>query len=215
MNLIGEPPVDGHGFRRHLDELDLGVRTLTTLVIDGIPRATGAFLLGSEGVTVALRDQHEVAWALADRLETAVSVDFARRSPVGSDLRLLLTVLRVAPALGRCLELIDHIAARRWVGPLLPSEATSAFAELARLVTGMWEEAHGGWCDGDHTAAVRLAEIDDTVDSAVSELPQLLRGADLAPLAAIQAVMVGRFYERLGAHALDFAKRTRWYAIGA
>jgi phosphate transport system protein len=201
-------------FRRHLDELDLGIRTLSTLVIDGIPRATETFLQADQRLAHQILVAHEGAKDLPGQIEAAVVVDIARRSPMGSDLRFLVTVLRVAPALGRCLELVDHIAARDAVSPYLPGPAVAAVAQMGAAAAAMWEEAGRAWCESDATAASRLDEMDDELDAAVVELPYLLRDATLTPRLAMQAVMVGRFYERLGDQAVDFARRTRWNVTG-
>ena len=214
MRQTGPSPLDGQGFRRHMDDLDLGVRTLSALLIDGIPRATTAFLQGDEALADAVQAAHDTAKGVPEALEEAVSVDIARQAPMGSDLRFLVSVLRVAPALGRCLELVDHVVARRWVGPLLPAAAASTFAQMGDVATGMWESATAAWCEADETGATRVEEHDDQLDALVVTLPRLLRHPDLTPLAAMQAVTVGRFYERLGDHAVDFARRARWCATG-
>jgi phosphate transport system protein len=214
MRQTGPSPLDGQGFRRHLDELDLGVRTLSELLIDGIPRATLAFLHGDEALAAAVVAAHAAVKGVPDSLEETVGIDIARRSPMGSDLRFLVSVLRVAPALGRCLELVDHVVDRRWVGPLLPAGAASTFAEMGGLVTGMWESATLAWCQADDAGVPKLPDSDERLDVLVTGLPRLLRHPDLTPLAAMQAITVGRFYERLGDHAVDFARRARWCATG-
>lgn len=210
MTLTGQSPLDGPGFRRHLDELDLGVRTLAALVIDGIPRATAAFLGGDERLVAALRHDHRAVGEVPEDMAAAVTVDIARRAPVGSDLRFLIAVLRVAPALGRCLELVDHVADRWRIGPLVPADAAAAFQEMARLTTSMWEQANRAWCEPDPSAPVRLYEIDDSLEYLVRDLPVILRRSGLATPAAMEAVTVGRFYERLGWHAVDLVTRARW-----
>lgn len=214
VTTTGDLPLGGPGFRHHLDELDLAVRALSTLVVDGIPRATEAFLRGDEALAQAMLADHEGAAALSDRIDSAVSIEIALHAPFGSDLRFLVTVLRVAPALGRCLELTDHVVARRWVGPLLPASAASAFGAMGCLATAMWEEAARAWREVDPTAARHLDEMNRRLEVAIHDLPSLLRQPDLTPLAAMDAIMVGRFLERLGAHAVDFANRLRWYATG-
>lgn len=213
MTLAGLPSLD-HSFRRSLDELDLGVRTLSALVVDAIPSATDAFLRSDQELARRLQVTHEDAKALPAQIEAAVMVDIARHSPMGSDLRFLVTVLRVAPALGRCLELVDHIAARGWVSPLLPAEAATSLAGMGVVATAMWEAAALAWRETDATGASRLNEMDDDLVVAVAGLPELLRHPCVTSRVAMQAAMVGRFYERLGAHAVDFARRTRWFAIG-
>jgi phosphate transport system protein len=211
---IGPPPLDGPGFRRHLDDLDLSVRMLSALIIDGIPRATAAFLEGEESMVTALRDDYRAVRAVPETIADAVTVDIARRAPVGSDLLFLVAVLRAAPALGRCLQLVDHVAARWTVGPALPADAATAFSEMARLTTSMWERAAQAWCESDPSAAERLYATDETLDRIVGDLPVILRRSELATPLAMEAVTVGRFYERLGDHAVDLAVRTRWHHPG-
>jgi len=214
VTVSGQPPLDGPGFRRHLDELDLHVRTLSALVIDGIPRATAAFLLGDEQMVNALRDDHRAARDVPESVAAAVSIDIARRAPVGSDLRFLVAVLRAAPALGRCLELVDHVAARWTVGPLVPPDAAAAFQAMARLSASIWEDAAQAWCQLDPSAPVRLYETGDTLHQIVRDLPDIFLRTEVTATVAMESVTVGRFYERLGDHAVDLATRTRWRVPG-
>jgi phosphate transport system protein len=212
---IAQPPLGGSGFRRHLDELDLGLRTLSSLVIDGIPRATAAFLGGDERMVTAMRDDYQAAREVPETMAAAVSVDIARRAPVGSDLRFLVALLRAAPAVGRCLELVDHIAARWAVGPHVPADGATAFKEMACVSTAMWEQAALAWREPDPHAAVRLYETNATLERVVGALPVILRRGELTATVAMEAVTVGRFYERLGYHAVELAIRTRWHTPGS
>src|SRR6202011_2778236 len=135
-------------------------------------------------------------------------------APVASDLRFMLTVLRVVPQLERCTELAAHIAERAVISPGLPAAVTQRFESMAAIIVPMWEKASAAWANGNPTAATTLDDQDDQLDVTVSELATDLAAAELNPVTAMECALVGPFYERLGDHAVHVCDRIRWWATG-
>ena len=100
------------GFRRELANMEMLVEQLFGYVVEGIPGATDALLTGDAGSVRALHEREKVIDAVWQGLEAKVNELLLREAPVASDLRYLLTVVRVVPELERSGDLAQHIAVR-------------------------------------------------------------------------------------------------------
>jgi phosphate transport system protein len=78
----------------------------------------------------------------------------------------------------------------------------------------MWQGAADAWAERDPDAAERLDITDDRIDSLHDQLVEELGKGEIALPDAMQTTLVGRFYERLGDHAVHIAERIRYLAIG-
>jgi phosphate transport system protein len=181
-----------------------GLQTATTALVAGAadhaPPAK-AFARGAPG------DRHPVSL-----IEAQLEIFFARQSPVASDMRFALTAIRVAPQLGRCHNLTTHIERRAALGARVPTEVVEVFEAVGTQTSYMWEAVYQAWTARDVTAATTIDQLDDPVDVAVGRLSGLLAGSLVEPAVAMEAAVVGRFYERLGDHAVHVAQRVEWMA---
>jgi phosphate transport system protein len=202
------------GWRRHLREIDMEVGGLFAWMADGVPRATGAFLHGNTIEVAVLAARNRGAEEILAEVESVITIDLARWAPMGSDLRFLVTVLRVVPESERSADLVEHISKRALVGSQLPAELKQAFAEMCEVAADMWGQAGSAWAEVDPTAAGRLDKQNDHLDVATEGLSAALVGLNLPPLVAMEAVLAGRFYEHLGDHAVHLCERIRWLATG-
>lgn len=96
------------------EAIEAGMQRLFTLVAEGLARATNAFLTEDRTSAASLvASDPEI-----DTLQFDVEEDMAQRLLVGgtalttSDIRLLVSVLRVVPELERSADLVEHIAMR-------------------------------------------------------------------------------------------------------
>jgi phosphate transport system protein len=191
------------------------VRALFREVALGVAQTTPAFVGGDLGAAVRFAGQDRVAWPVLGRVEEEIQTAFALQVPVAGELRFLLTVLRVVPELERSADLAAHIAGRASLANELTPELVAVFESMGTMTTAMWETAAAAWADCDPTAAAALDEQDDELDVTTTELPALLAAAELNPVTSMQFALVGRFYERLGDHAVHICDRIRWWATGS
>jgi len=78
----------------------------------------------------------------------------------------------------------------------------------------MWATAACAWGDRTPEAVAELEELDDEMDALHDDLRGQLQGGVLPIVPAVEMALVGRFYERLGDHALHVTERLG-YAAGA
>jgi phosphate transport system protein len=196
-------------FRRHLDEIDAEVVRMFAIVRERVAAATDSFVTGdaelAQGVTS--RDVQ------VDRLEREVELLVERllltESPMCGDMRYLVTVLRIVPQLERCGDLAEHVAQRTvtGLGARLTPRTRELLAQMGRRCDTMWGEAARAWAARDAAAADRLDVVDDELDALHDELSAEIAKGGTAVADAMQATLVGRFYERLGDHAVHVARR--------
>ncbi len=77
----------------------------------------GSTSLTVDGLAAPLPERDQAIDALYRDIEHLVSREILLQAPVASDLRFLLSVLRIAPELERSHDLVCHIAARAGLVP--------------------------------------------------------------------------------------------------
>lgn len=141
-----------------------------------------------------------------------------RQSPVASDLRLVVSVVRILSDLERSGDLCLRIVKLAPVQPLLASEAKTfdilrAMASEARELFGLASRA---WASQDLAIAKSLEARDDSMDRYNSELMEALlalTGPDAVPL-AVQTLLAGRALERIADHSVMIGERLRYMLTG-
>ena len=117
------------------------------MVAEDLPAVTQAFLDGRGDMAAALADREQFVDALYRQVEELAGRELLLQAPVASDLRFLLSVLRIAPELERSRNLVMQLASH--VGPSLAEDLTPAARELARrmgdLASAMWRQAADSW----------------------------------------------------------------------
>ena len=196
-------------FRRQLDEMDAEVGRLFAIVGDRVAAATDSFVTGDTELArrVTGRDVQ------VDRLEREVELLTERllltESPVCGDLRYLVTVLRIVPQLERCGDLAEHVAQRTvtGLGPRLTPGVRDLLAQMGGRCVTMWGDVATAWADRDAHAAEGLDAVDDELDALHGRLNAEILDGGIPVADAMQATLVGRFFERLGDHAVHLARR--------
>ena len=82
------------------------------MVAEDLPGATNALLTGSTDVIQALTEREQAIDALYPEIEDLANREILLQAPVASDLRFLLSVLRIVPELERTHDLVMQIASR-------------------------------------------------------------------------------------------------------
>jgi phosphate transport system protein len=201
-------------FDNELDAIESKVIELFAMVAEGLPMATQALLNGDDKVFVTLSERDRVIDALYREVEGLANREILLQSPVAADLRFLLSVLRIVPELERSHDLVVHICAS--AGHILSGDLTSRarglVARMGDLATDMWRQAADSWYARDRDAAAILAERDEGIDELHASLIAELAAGQMAVPVAMEMALVARDYERLGAHAVNIARRVVYLA---
>src|SRR4029077_14122584 len=128
--------------------------------------ATQALLSGDNEVVKVLAEREAVIDTLYRDIEDLVNQQIALQGPVATDLRFLLSVLRIVPELERSHDLVMHIATRanHLLGEDLSPRSRGVVERMAGLAATMWRQAADSWYQRDRSAAFTLAERDEDMD---------------------------------------------------
>jgi phosphate transport system protein len=201
-------------FERDLEAIEAKVIELFAMVAEDLPEATRALLNGDREVVRVLRERGQVIDALYPEIEELVNREILLQAPVASDLRFLLSVLRIVPELERSHSLVEHIARRAdhfLAGDLSP-RTRGLVERMGELASDMWRQAIDSWYRRDASGADVLAERDEEMDELHSSLIGELASGGMSIPVTMEMTLVARFYERLGDHAVNVASRVVYLA---
>ena len=196
---------------------------LGALTCEAITAGTSAFLAadlrGADAVIRADRHINE----LRHRIEDNIYFLLAREHPVASDLRRVVTVLRITHELERSGDLMTNVAkATHRLFPLqLPARMRGIIDQMGTQAHKQTLLAMEAFADDDPSWAGRLIEMDNVMDDLTRSLftEIFAHGAQNAldeggVQRAVHLALVGRHYERIADHAVTVAERVEFAVTG-
>jgi phosphate transport system protein len=191
-------------------DIDEHVLHLFAMVSDGLTSATTAFLDGDRDLARDLIAGDQSIDSLQDLTEELLyaELDRALRRNDG-EIRSLVAALQIVPELERSGDLVEHIALRTQqglAGEISPL-ARALIGQMGRIGAEMWRTAAAAYADRDPSAADALRRRDDELDDLHVQLSVELAASGTSVPVAIEMGLVARFYERLGDHAVNVARR--------
>ncbi len=193
-------------FRRHVDD---AVMILFTLVTQSIGWATVALLDQDLDRAKAVIDGDQ---GIDDRCEELVGLVKERLSGTmleAETLEYLVAVLQIVPELERSADLAEHIAQRSMehLGGVISPRSRGLIQSMSDIAVNMWELAGTAYRQSSRDASFQLSDADDELDELASRLvvEGTREGSD--PEVAVNLALIARFYERLGDHAVNLARR--------
>jgi phosphate transport system protein len=201
-------------FERELEGIEAKVIELFAMVAEDLPGATQALLTGNNEVLQVLTEREQVIDALYLEIEELVNREILLQAPVASDLRFLLSVLRIVPELERSHDLVVQIASRanHLLGEDLSPRCRGLVERMGTLASEMWRQAVDSWYQRDRSVASTLEGRDDEMDELHGSLLAELASGRMALPVTMEMTLVARFYERLGDHAVNIARRVVYLA---
>jgi phosphate transport system protein len=201
-------------FARSMEDIEAKVIELFAMIAEDLPAATKALLGGGPETVTVLAEREQVIDALYVEIEQLAGREILLQAPVGSDLRFLLTVLRIVPELERSHDLVMDIAAR--AGRIRDTDLSAGSLELARqmadLASAMWRDATDAWYSRDRTAATAIGDRGTQMDQLHTSMTAEIAEGQMPVRATMEMTLAARDYERLGAHAVNIARRVAYLA---
>jgi phosphate transport system protein len=203
-------------YRQDLAKLDRQVIGLFALVGESVGGATDALLAGDREAAKVLVARDQLIDQTYLEMEKLVERLVVLQAPVASDLRFLLTVLRIVPELERSADLAEHIAQRaaRGITPELTPRVRGIIEQAGRVAVELWHRAADAYAERDGTAYSRLDERDDELDDLRVSLTAEISTGKIGIPVVIELALVARFYERLGDHAVNVARQVQYLSSG-
>jgi phosphate transport system protein len=204
-------------FERDLEAIEARVIELFAIVAEDLPEATQALLTGNGEIMQRLIERDKVISALYPQTEELANRDILLQAPVADDLRFLLSVLRVLSEFELSHDLVIQIATRgnHFLADALSPRARGIVERMGTVAADMWREAADCWYKRDRAAAAALEERDDEMDQLYSSLIAELASGSMPLPVTMEMTLVARFYERIGDHAVNIARRVVYLAGSA
>jgi phosphate transport system protein len=201
-------------FQHDIETIEGKVIELFAMVAEDLPGATQALLTGNTDVIQVLAERERAIDALYVEVENLANREILLQAPVASDLRFLLSVLRIVPELERTHDLVMQIVSRanHVLGADLSPRCHGLVARMGDLASEMWRQAADSWYQRDRLAAAALEERDDEMDDLHASLIAELASGGMALAVTMEMTLVAHFYERLGDHAVNIARRVMYLA---
>ena len=203
----------------NLVRIDRHVIQLFALVENAVAGATHALVSADREAARNLVAADADIDDLYQDLEASVQGLLLDRPSNPSDVEYLLAVLGMLPELERSGDLAEHVARRatRNLPAEMPARLRGYVQRMGEVACAMWRIAGDAFGGDSPGATERLEALDDEMDDLhVSFIAELV-AAETPVVVAIELALVGRFYERLGDHAVNLARRvpTRFSPVEA
>ena len=207
-----------HRFDAELDGIKHASVALGSLVLENAGRLTEALLESRVGLAQQVIDADDPVDRAYIDLERRVFRVIALQQPVASDLRFLISIIRVAHEIERSGDLVVNCAKGivRQQGFHLGSQMQGLLARLCRAALDLFARGIDSLAAMDPDAGPRLDHEDDVVDTLVGEFYTLLATeAERMPVdTAIELSRVGRYMERIADHAVNIGEHIGFIVTG-
>jgi len=206
-------------FEGELKEITDQMIEMSRLVGSAINRATTALLDAdldlAEGVIAADRRIDQLQVDLEEKSQEVL----IRQQPVATDLRVILTALRMGGDLERMGDLAVHIAklARlRYPHSAIPPELRGTIVQMGQVAERIVAKTGSVIASRDIDIAGQLETDDDAMDSLHRSLFRVLLSSEwtLGVEAAVDVTLCSRYYERFADHAVSVARRVIFLVTG-
>jgi phosphate transport system protein len=206
-------------YHEDLDAISGSLVEMTNLVGSAVSRATTALLDADLTLAEMVIAADETVDALYRDIENRAFDLLARQQPVASDLRVLVTSLRMVADLERMGDNAVHvakIARRRYPSSAVPPALRSTVLEMGHAAEEIVAKAGSVIARRDLEMAAELEKDDDVIDALHRQLFAFILDDDwdegVEP--AIDITLAGRYYERFADHAVSVARRVVYLVTG-
>ena len=199
-------------YSQQLDSITQDLVTMTELVGVAITQATTALLEDNLEIAQSVIESDSRINDLNKAVDERCFRIAALHAPVATDLRLVMSGVKIASSLERMGDLSVHIAKQvrlRYPNPSIPSELSATFTEMGEAAKKIVLETGRVVKSSDTSLADEIKTYDDTLDRLHRELFTAVLSDDWSHgvEAAIDVTLLSRFYERFGDHAVSVARR--------
>jgi phosphate transport system protein len=214
---IREIRVEYHG---ELEDLRSDIIRLGVMVSETIGKGTAALLGRDLHAAQVIIDGDDVIDDFCLGLEERCYRLLALQSPIAGELRFVLTSLRLISELERSADLVVNVckASRRIYDVDFGPQIRGLIEQMGVEATFLIKAAIDSYVDADTSLASALDDIDDRLDELqVAYVQAIFRShseMNLNLQGAVQMAMIGRYYERIGDHAVNIGERVMYMVTG-
>jgi phosphate transport system protein len=206
-------------YRHSLDDQWGLLAELAALDVPVIEQASRALLDVDPVAAESVINDYEAMEELHREIDARAFDLVAMQAPVATDLRLVIASIPMAAALTRMGGLARHIAQtalRRVPEAAVVPELREVFGSMSQTAIEMASELAAAIAERDPARALALGARDEAIDVRHQEMFRIL----LAPTwshgieAAVDASLLGRFFERFADQAVNAGRRVEYIVVG-
>jgi phosphate transport system protein len=207
-------------FSEELSQLEAGLQEEGDLVLRALRSALNALARGDEELAdevIVFDDEVDTRYL---EIENGVQSLLARQTPVASDLRLVLAILRVNLHLERMADYCVTVAKlTKLMGGLNVADDTLAHSieDMGQRAEQMIRVAMDAFAARDPERAQSLVELDELIDRANRNASEdvLSMGTSAEEREyGLRMLVVSRCVERIGDHAVDIGEQVAYLVTG-
>jgi phosphate transport system protein len=207
-------------FQDELDGVSQTLLDLSNMVSESIGKATKAILTTDLKLAEEVIKTDEQIDAVQHALDGRIIDIIARQQPVASDLRALVTALRMSADLERMGDLAHHVAkiARlRHPQAAVPAQTVEIIRGMGEVAQAMATKTGLVISTRDTKLAREVEKDDDQMDDLHRELISTIIGMkwDAGIESAIDLTLLGRYFERYSDHAVSVSRRVYFLVTGS
>lgn len=206
-------------FQEELDAVSQTLVDLTKMVSDSINKATTSLIDANLSLAEEVITFDEKVDQIQHDLDARIIDIIARQQPVATDLRALITALRMSADLERMGDLAHHVAkvARlRHPDSAVPLELQTTLQRMGHVAENIARKVGSVIETRDTVLALEVEKDDDEMDKLHRDLISVLTSAQWTAGvdSAIDLTLLGRYYERFADHAVSVARRVYYLVTG-
>jgi phosphate transport system protein len=207
-------------FHQELDQLRDDTIRLAGMVTEALAKGTAALLAAdlqaAEEIIVADDEIDELSLEIEEHCFRLLAL----QNPLASDLRHIIAAIRMASEIERSGDLVTNTmkAARRLYGTPLDPRLRGLLEKMGEVVHRLFRLAIDAYADRNEGLAAALDDMDDDVDDLhadyIRTIFEVYEGGTTPLQVSVQLALVGRYYERIGDHAVNIGERVRYMCSG-
>ena len=207
-------------FHQQLEDIKQDVIELAAMVVESIPRATQALLDADLSAAQAVIDYDDFLDAKSLEIDEHCLRLLALQQPMASDLRVIMTAMRLNWDLERAGDLACNICKtiRRMYGTPIEPKLRGLIVQMSEEAYRLTHLAIDAYAERNVALAAALDDMDDRLDALQRDFVIALieqHDRSVMPLqSAVQLALVARYYERLGDHAVNIGERIQYMVTG-
>ena len=191
---------------------------MTRMTSSAITRATTALLDADVHLAESVIEGDRAIDRVRENLDELSFDILARQAPVASDLRTVVTSMRMSMDLERMGDLARHVAkvARlRYPSSAVPPELRATVLQMGQVAERIVAKTGSIIAANDVVAAKELEQDDDEMDALHRHLYASISSGSWSPEQAVDLTLIGRYYERFADHAVSIAARVIYLVTGS
>ena len=206
-------------FKNELDAINGTLADMGDLVRTAMKHATTSLLTADNDLAEqTIQNDNEIDDMQHD-LDSRALMVMARQAPVASDLRVLVTALRMSSDFERMGDFAHHIArlARMYVpNKVVPQDLEASVREMGDIADRLVEKLIRVIETRDADLALQIEIDDDQMDKLQKKLMTSMLDASWnhGVEVAINMTLLTRYYERFADHAVSISRRVYFLVTG-